>query len=225
MARAAVVALFDIDGTLIDCGGAGRRAMAQAFEDVAGRSDLCSFRFGGMTDRAIARQGLAAIDRATDEQVEQLVERYLHHLERALPTAEQFRVHDAVVPLLDALEAAGHAAIGLGTGNVARGAELKLRHAGLWQRFAFGGYGCDHEDRAELLRVGASRGRERATPETTVVVIGDTPKDVAAAMAIGARCVAVATGAFTEDELRAAGAELVVPTLADVRAHRMLGLE
>lgn len=219
-----LVALFDIDGTLIDAGGAGRAAMTQAFEEVAGRSDVCSFRFGGMTDRAIARQGLAVVDRATDENVERLVERYLHHLEHELTRTERFRVLPSVVALLDSLESAGHAAVGLGTGNVARGAELKLRRAELWHRFGFGGYGCDHEDRAELLRVGAARGRERAQPDTTVVVIGDTPKDVAAAIAIGARCVAVATGTFTEDELHQAGAELVVATLADPRAHRMLGL-
>src|SRR6185436_15306118 len=108
-------------------------------------------------------------------------------------------------------------AIGLGTGNLRRGAELKLERAGLAQHFTFGGFGCDHEDRPAIVRIGAERGA--ALLGTTldacrVVVIGDTPRDVEAARAIGADSLAVATGGIPPDELSAAGATWALPDLA-----------
>jgi len=220
-----LVALFDIDGTLIDAGGAGRSSMAQAFTEIGGDSELGAFRYGGMTDRAIARQGLAKVGKASDANIDALLDRYLHHLEVELQHTERFKVHAAVLPLLDALDRAGHAAVGLGTGNVARGAELKLTRGALWHRFTFGGYGCDHEDRARLLHAGAERGRLRlGSMDAPVIVIGDTPKDVAAAHAIGATCIAVATGTYGMDELRETGASLVVETLEDGRVADALQL-
>lgn len=220
-----LVALFDIDGTLIDAGGAGRASMAQAFAEIGGDPALGAFRYGGMTDRAIARQGLAKVGKDTETNIDALLDRYLHHLEKELAHTERFKVHAAVIPLLDALDQAGHAAIGLGTGNVARGAELKLTRGALWHRFTFGGYGCDHEDRARLIQAGADRGRARlGSSDAPVIVIGDTPKDVAAAHAIGARCIAVATGAYGMDELRATGASWVVETLEDARVAAALRL-
>jgi phosphoglycolate phosphatase-like HAD superfamily hydrolase len=101
------------------------------------------------------------------------------------------------------------AAVGLGTGNVREGARLKLGRVGLFEHFDFGGYGCDAEDRAEVIRIGAERGASalgRTLSECRVVVIGDTPKDVAAAQAIGAECVGVATGSYSVDALLACGA-------------------
>jgi len=117
---------------------------------------------------------------------------------------------------LDASAAAG-AAVGLGTGNLRDGARLKLSRVGLHERFAFGGFGCDDEARPALLRVGAERGAQALGAPLgacRVVVIGDTPRDVAAAQAIGAECIAVATGSFSTEALRACSPSWVFRDLA-----------
>jgi phosphoglycolate phosphatase-like HAD superfamily hydrolase len=202
------VLLFDIDGTLMDSGGAGRRSMDRAFERVHCRRDACAaIRFGGMTDRAIARAGLTAIGvEATPASVDGLLAAYLEALADELPSATAI-VHAGIEAALDAGAAAG-AAVGLGTGNLREGAQLKLGRVGLAGRFSFGGFGCDHETRSELLRIGAERGATALGAPLAacrVVVIGDTPKDVSAALAIGAECIAVATGTFSLEELVACG--------------------
>jgi phosphoglycolate phosphatase len=211
------VVLFDIDGTLIDCGGAGRRAMESAFEQRHGRADACaSIAFGGMTDRAIVRQGLEAIGAVADPvAIDGLITDYLELLASSLPHVESFRVIESATALIDHTEALGFA-VGLGTGNVRRGAMLKLGRATLAERFAFGGFGCDAEDRAELLLRGAERGAALlglAREQCRVLVVGDTPRDVSAAHAIGARCLAVTTGRHGRSELEAAGADCVVASL------------
>jgi phosphoglycolate phosphatase-like HAD superfamily hydrolase len=118
---------------------------------------------------------------------------------------------------LDRLESQG-ATIGLATGNLVDGARIKLTRGDLWRRFAFGGFGSDAADRAELVRIAIRRGVERAGRSfmrDEIWVIGDTPKDVAAAHAAGARCLGVATGWYDQEQLRDAGADLVHPTLAE----------
>ena len=214
------IALFDIDGTLVTCGGAGRASMERAFCEVLGRTDVGDFPYGGMTDRAIARAATRAAMRQDDDAtLDAVVERYLRHLEAMLPASERFAVLPGVHTLLDALVGHAHVAVGLGTGNVEHGARLKLDRAALWERFAFGGYGSDHEDRARLLRAGAERGAASLgvpLARARVVVIGDTPRDVSAARAIGAEVIAVASGGLTAESLF--GADLVVDTLADERA-------
>ena len=112
--------------------------------------------------------------------------------------------------------------VGLGTGNVESGARLKLAPSVLADRFDFGGFGCDAEDRAELLAIGSERGARAlgvSRAECRVVIVGDTPLDVAAAQRIGAECLAVATGGHDVDELSHAGADLALETLADPRAR------
>ena len=164
------VYLYDIDGTLISSGGAGRRAVEGAFAERHGRADACrGFSFAGMTDRAIARRALVGLGfsetgAATEAAIGALLDTYLALLEVEVDKAGDYRVHDGISASLEALsarEAQGAAAIGLGTGNVERGARLKLARVGLAERFAFGGFGCDAEDRAELLATGAERGAER----------------------------------------------------------------
>jgi phosphoglycolate phosphatase len=198
------VLLFDIDGTLVDTGGAGRRAMDRGFERRHGRRDACAgIAFGGMTDRAIARAGLAAIGaEPTAAAIDDLLAAYLDALAEELRGTRAI-VHAGIEAALDASAAAG-AAVGLGTGNVREGARLKLSRVGLHERFAFGGFGSDHEARDALIRIGAERGAAALgapLPECRVVVIGDTLRDVAAARAIGAECLAVATGNFSLDAL------------------------
>jgi phosphoglycolate phosphatase len=212
------VLLFDIDGTLVTTGGAGRRSMERAFERLHGRRDACdSFSLSGMTDRAIVRKGLEAIGvTASPEAITAVIEAYLASL-----TEEVLRVDDLNYRLLpgmrEAVEAA-HArkgfAVGLGTGNVRQGARVKLERVRIYDRFSFGGFGCDHEDRVELIRHGARSGASLlGVPfeECRVVVIGDTPKDVAAAKGIGATCIGVGTGSFTAQALLDSGADYAFP--------------
>lgn len=216
--------LFDIDGTLVDAGGAGRRAMERAFRDTHGREDAVSgFVFGGMTDPAIARRALVAIGvEPTADAIRIVLDAYLAALEDELPRSDKFRVLPSVVETLDRVRERGHS-IGVGTGNLVRGAQMKLERALIHDRFGFGGYGSDHEDRAELLARGVQRGRDvHGDAAAAVVVIGDTPRDIDAARAIGAACLAVATGKFTYDELAAHGPTLVVRTLGDPEARAFL---
>jgi phosphoglycolate phosphatase-like HAD superfamily hydrolase len=206
--------LFDIDGTLLRTDGVGRRAVNFAFETLHGRNDACdSFRFDGMTDFAIARKGLQAIGvTPTLEAMQALLDVYLERLRQELQAVDDGGC--TVLPGIErALETAHERglAVGLGTGNVREGARLKLSRVGLFRHFAFGGFGCDHEDRRELIRVGALRGAQllkRPLDECRVVVVGDTPHDVAAALHLGAECIGVGTGAHAPEELLRAGATL-----------------
>lgn len=219
------VVLFDIDGTLLRADGAGSRAFARAYEARHGRPDACAhLSFAGMTDRAIAREGLRTIGAPDDErEIGALIESYLSFLDEELRQTERFTVLDSARRLAEALSGRARTAVGLGTGNVERGARLKLSRGGMDALFPFGGFGCDAEGRADLLRCGAERGAHRLgvhVSEVRVTVVWDTPKDVDAARAIGARCIAVATGGFDRAALRATGADLVVADLSDEAAWR-----
>jgi phosphoglycolate phosphatase len=207
------VLLFDIDGTLITTGGAGRRSLEKAFIALHQRDDaMASFRLDGMTDKAIIRMGLEAIGvPVSPAMIEAVLVKYLECLSAEVQQADAavYRIHRGMQEAVAAGRKLG-AAIGLGTGNVKDGAKIKLQRVGLFQAFDFGGFGDDHELRPEIIRRGAQRGvKQLRVPwsEARVVVIGDTPKDVAAAQAIGAQCMGVGTGHFTAEQLREAGAD------------------
>jgi phosphoglycolate phosphatase-like HAD superfamily hydrolase len=212
------ILLFDVDGTLVTTGGAGRGAILRAME-LCGVTPLSSFSFAGMTDRAIVRRflddsGLGA----SEARIDQILERYLTVLaeEVARVPAHQYRLHAGVLAALDRVGGLPAVAVGLGTGNVERGARIKLERVGVSERFAFGGFGDDHEDRVALLAVGAERGAARLGVDPAgcrVVVIGDTPRDVAAAKAIGAESVAVATGTIDYPTLQACRPTHLFPDL------------
>ena len=219
------VLLFDIDGTLVTTGGAGRRALERVFELLYQRDDACRhFKFDGMTDRAIVRGGLRGIGRPdTEAEIDFVLQSYIPLLEEEVLRIEdgRYRLHRGMREMLDAAAAVPHVAIGLGTGNIREGARVKLERVGIYERFSFGGFGSDHEDRTELIRIGARRGAERlgvGVGECRVVVIGDTPKDVAAAAAIGAEAVGVGTGNFRPDALVACGAHCAFEDLSDPAA-------
>jgi phosphoglycolate phosphatase-like HAD superfamily hydrolase len=224
------VLLFDIDGTLVDTGGAGRRAMVGAFEEIYGRTDVFDgVKFAGMTDRAIARHGVAAARHTCDDEaIDCALETYLRRLEAEVARSERYRVLpgvEAVLAWLAAEAPPASVAVGLGTGNVRRGAYTKLARGGIDTAFPFGGFGCDAEDRSALLRRGAERGAERlgaSVEACRIVVIGDTPKDVAAALAIGAECLGVGSGPYTAQTLIEAGAQHAVDTLEEPRARDVL---
>lgn len=215
------VLLFDVDGTLVTTGGAGRRALERVFEVVHGRADACShFRFDGMTDRAIIRGGLRALGLPeTDEEIDRLLAAYVDVLREEVRAVgdDRYFVHAGMHACLDEAARQPHVAVGLGTGNIRLGAQVKLERVGIHGYFAFGGFGCDHEDRPTLIRIGAQRGADRLgvpLSECRVVVIGDTPKDVAAAKAMGAECVGVGTGSFKAADLLACGAHYAFDDLS-----------
>src|SRR5437016_4224259 len=178
------VLLFDVDGTLVTTGGAGRRAIERAFADLHGKAGAVAFDFSGMTDRAIVRAGFGAMGRTCNEPaIDAMLAAYLERLADEVRRATIYHLHAGMAEALDAA-LRPRFAVGLGTGNIREGARLKLDRVGIHGRFAFGGFGDDHEERVELIRIGAARGASRLgapVAECRVVVIGDTPKDVAAA--------------------------------------------
>ena len=202
------IILFDIDGTIISTGGAGRRAIARAL-DVSGESSSIDFSFAGMTDRGIVRKALEVDGRrVTESVIDRVLSAYLDALAHEIDTApeEDYVVHEGIEAAIEAALAAEHVACGLGTGNIEAGARLKLARVGFSKRFDFGGFGCDAEDRASLLHAGAERGATRLGHPMRMcrtVIVGDSPRDIKAAHAIGAQCLAVATGVFDEEQLRA----------------------
>ncbi|MGH1340530.1 MAG: HAD family hydrolase [Nannocystales bacterium] len=212
------VYLFDIDGTILDARGAGRRAMQAGFESVCpGCGDaMQAVRFAGMTDPGIARAALTnAGQPADDEQIQRVVGAYLERVEVELRSAPP-TVYDGAQAAIDLAHAQPGAAVGLGTGNHVDGARYKLATVGLWASFSFGGFGSDAEIRADMLAVGRDRGLARlgtTLARTRVIIIGDTPRDVEAAAAIGALCLAVSTGSHDADALLQAGADRVVDRL------------
>lgn len=220
------IVLYDVDGTLITTGGAGRRALEVAFEEAYQQPGVFDFSFAGMTDRAILRGGLRATGLPDDERaLERILDVYLEVLRREVDAAERYAVHSGIEASIEALKTRPEAAVGLGTGNVERGARIKLERANLNSHFSFGGYGCDAEDRAELIAAGAQRGAQRLGKplhECRLVIIGDTPKDAAAAHANGGECIAVATGGSTRAELDACGARWVFDDLRHVSILELL---
>jgi phosphoglycolate phosphatase-like HAD superfamily hydrolase len=202
-------ALFDIDLTLVNTQGAGRAALEAAFHDTFGVvPDTDGLRFDGRTDRAIFKWALSRIGEGSQEAYNRLGVAYL----RRLPAALEERVGlvlPGVVELLDGLATDG-VALGLATGNMREGARLKLAHFSLWDRFAAGGFGDRHEVRTGVVEAAAlalanATGRDLARSD--LVVIGDTPLDIEAAHAVGARAIGVATGHYSVPELLSAGAQ------------------
>jgi phosphoglycolate phosphatase len=221
--RCPTIVLFDVDGTLITTGGTGRKALERAFERLYDRGDACEhFSFAGMTDRAIFREGLRAIGvEGTEAEIDLLLQSYVTHLAHEVAEATVYAVHPGVIDALDALVGLPHVALGLGTGTVEEGARTKIERVDLNHYFDFGGFGCDAEPRAALIAAGARRGAERLgvpLSDCRLVIVGDTPKDIAAAHDNGGTCVAVATGGASYEALIEAGGDLVCHDLTDPRA-------
>ena len=217
--------LFDIDGTLIDSNGAGGAAILDAAEEHFGilREHFPPLQLAGSTDPAIAMDVFGHMSRQhTPEEVIAFLDRYLSHLQRRLQ-APDFSGYTlpGVTQLLEALRSESEAHIGLLTGNVRRGAVIKLSRHGIYEHFIEGGFGSDHHDRNQLGPVALKRMQD-ATGTTyhidDVIVIGDTPKDIRCAEAFGAKCLAVATGQYSHAELSALNPWRCVESFADVPA-------
>lgn len=199
--------LFDIDGTLLLSGGAGEAALEDALEARFGsREGLASITLAGATDARIAGELLRYHGEEPDlPEVEKFLEGYLESLHRRMGQHEGVLL-PGIVELLDLLRETPEAAVGLLTGNLRRGAEIKLCHFGVWQYFEFGAFADDHADRNQLGPYALARAQEvhgvEFSPEQTYV-LGDTPRDIECGRAIGAWTVAIATGQYSVEELAA----------------------
>jgi phosphoglycolate phosphatase-like HAD superfamily hydrolase len=216
--------LFDIDGTILLTAGAGRRAIVAAIsQEVGNSSGLHQVRFDGKTDPQIVAELLEAAGESGplhSDRVQALCARYVDLLERELerPTTRT-TVMPGVPALLDRLEGEPDVVLGLLTGNVARGAALKLKSAGLDPgRFRVGAYGSDAAHRPDLPPIAAHRAATyfgRVPTGSEVVIIGDTPADITCGQCISARAVAVATGSYSVADLAACGPHAVFEHLGD----------
>ena len=214
-----LICLFDIDGTLLKSGGAGKSAMEAAVQEAFGvplADEPVSY--SGRTDRAIGRDifRLHGVE-LTEANWQRFIAVYLEMLPGHLES-KGGSVCPGIEALLDELATWSDVAVGLLTGNLRAGAGVKLGHYGLNERFAFGGFGDDHWERdqvaAEALE--AVRGHHgKAIEAERIWVIGDTPLDVRCARSIGARAVAVATGWDSLEVLAATGPDLLVADLSD----------
>lgn len=219
--------LFDLDGTLAWTDGAGRAAVHEALElEMGTAGPIADFPFAGKTDTEIIRGLLRAAGHPEAESlahVERVCERYTQLLESALLSGERtISVFVGVHELLASLASRDDALLGLLTGNVERGAMLKLNAAGIDPaQFRVGAFGSDAPDRADLPPIAVERAQAlmgRTPREEDVVIIGDTPADVTCGIGIRARAIAVATGPFGVAELQAAGAYAVFEDLSDTEA-------
>ena len=197
--------LWDIDGTLISTGAAGHRAIEKATaQRFGGTGDLDGVEIAGRTDTGIAHQILAKYgEPITEENMQTFLDLYLKLLARELPRS-QGHVLPGVLELLTRVESRPDTVLGLLTGNLRRGAQLKLEHYQLWPFFAFGAFADDHHDRNELGSFALTRAHEGTGEKfqpTQVDVIGDTGHDIACGKAFGARTIAVATGSWPGERL------------------------
>jgi phosphoglycolate phosphatase len=213
------VCLFDIDGTLLNSGGAGRAAMETALCQVFGLKELRGrVAFSGRTDRAIVRD-LFALHEITDAPVvwNHFVSAYLRLLPECLQRHDG-RVLPGIAALLERLGQRNDVVVGLLTGNLREGARLKLGHYGLYDHFAFGGFGDKHLTRDEVAQEAFRLAPEHlngSLQNDRVWVIGDTPLDIQCARCIGAKAVAVATGFHSMEELAAEKPDLLLNDFSD----------
>jgi phosphoglycolate phosphatase len=222
-----IVCLFDIDGTLLASGGAGKAALEASFTEEFRVPLRVQIPYSGRTDRAIARDLFQQHDiDHTLENWQKLLTGYLARLPGSL-NRHQGRVLPGILALLQTLQSRSDVALGLLTGNVRAGARVKLGHYQLFEHFTFGGFGDEHFDRDDVAREALQAIHANVGPavkQERIWVIGDTPLDVRCARAIGAKVVAVATGVHTVEQLQEAAPELTLRDLSDPsRFLEMLG--
>lgn len=212
--------LFDIDGTLITSGGAGEASLKEAVRDLCGSDvDFSVVTIAGNTDTGIARHLLSLAGKEpTEEAVMGLLDCYLGHLSDRIHRHEG-RLLPGIITLLDRLKERTDNILGLLTGNLAAGAEVKLSHYGIRHYFGFGAFADDHHLRNELGPVAMARALEvhgESFPPERIYVIGDTPRDIECGKAFGAFTVAVATGHYSREELSAHDPDFLFDNLSDV---------
>jgi phosphoglycolate phosphatase len=215
-----VAILFDVDETLISTGGAGAKSWRWGFRKLWGvDADITLFTKGGMTDPVVGRTTFRGVmgREPTDRELARLLGAYLQRLPEEVEESAGYHVLPGVEELLPRLIHEG-ILLGITSGALEAGAHAKLARAELNRYFSFGGYGSDSADRGELTKRALERaGQIHGHPidPKDVYVVGDTPLDILAAHSAEAVAVGVATGKYSEDELRAAGADTVLATLQD----------
>lgn len=212
--------LFDIDGTLIASGGAGEYSMRLAVKEMFGVEDgLQGVEIAGCTDHLITRNVFQKFGAEwTAERAAEFLDHYLRHLAVEIPR-KNGRLLPGILPLLDALKALPHVALALLTGNLEKGAKIKLSHYGVWEYFEFGSYADDDADRNRLGPFAQARARKKhgvEFPPERIFVLGDTPHDIDCGRAIGAKTVAIATGGYTREQLAAHHPDFLFDDLGDV---------
>ncbi len=217
------LALFDIDGTLLREGIAPKLAFARALRETFDTTGPVSgFHFAGMTDPQCVAEIMrmaGVADEVIQERRDACLDRYVAHLAEEMRNHDGAKLFPGVKELLGRLSGREDVLVGLLTGNVRRGAMLKLDRFKLGGYFRFGAFGDEHEDRGELARIALEKAESilgRAVRGEEATVIGDTPRDVACARAIGARAVIVATGLVSREELLAAEPDVLLESFEDV---------
>ncbi len=214
------ILLFDIDGTLVSTGGAGTVAWRQAFEELHGiPADIGKYTDAGMTDPDVGAQTFEAVlhRKPTAHELAQLVQRRLEHLPEAVAASTGYKVLPGVPERLRQLSRDGHL-LGLITGNGDGAAHIKLQRGDLNRWFTFGAYASAGVDRAGIVREAVQRAEAilgEDVPNADIFVVGDTPRDIDAAHAVGCTAVAVATGHYDAGALLEAGADHVLQTLEE----------
>jgi phosphoglycolate phosphatase-like HAD superfamily hydrolase len=215
--------LFDIDGTLVLTGGAGVRALNRAFCQVVGIVNaLDGMRLNGKTDPAIVREVFTARGGWPGgmESLDQILAAYVEFLPEEVHGSPHYKILPGILTFLQEFRSHPDLAFGLATGNVERGARIKLARGSLNSFFAFGGFGSDAESRADMVRCAAEKGMRHvgaAIDSHSIFVIGDTPRDIDAGREAGFQTVGVATSEYSTSTLQAAGADLV---LSDFESDR-----
>lgn len=220
--------LFDIDGTLIRSGGAGVRAFEKTFTEIFGLKEATKrMKFAGRTDVSLVREAFRLFDvEPFEENFRRFFANYPVFLEELLRTTKGGVCEGIGAMISELKEADDKPVLGLLTGNIRRGAELKLSHYNLWHHFTTGAFADDHEDRNCIASIAQQRGEEligRKLGGEEIVVIGDTPLDIACAKSIGAKVLAVGTGEYSAAELANAGPTWAVDHVGQVTVKEILG--
>ncbi len=220
--------LFDIDGTLVRTGGAGVKAFARVFATEFGATDgFDRLKFAGRTDVSLVREFFSLHQvPLTSENFERFFERYVFWLDHIIHQS-QTSLCPGVIDFIRGLQGLPHPPLlGLLTGNIRLGAEIKLRHFNLWEAFQTGAFADDHEDRDQIAAIARDRGsrvlKEKLRGDQ-VLVIGDTPLDIRCGRAIGARVLAAATGGATLDELKRHEPDWAVADLREIEPEAVVG--
>lgn len=214
--------LFDLDGTLLDARGAGRRSMTRAFEEIVGRKpdERSLLDFAGRTDLAILRTFLsrAGIDPNDQALCREILDRYVAHIAEELARTEGCRLYPGVTDLLIRLRGEDEFLLGLLTGNCEGAARQKLLYFSIDRTFDFGAFGDESDDRNALLGIAKSHAERRAGHEIdrrSIAIVGDTPLDIECAHSGGASVLAVATGLFDQASLAKHRPDQLLPDLTD----------
>jgi len=213
--------LFDIDGTLIDSGGAGVRSLDLALKDLFSiENGFHGISMAGKTDTQIIKEGIMKHGLSVNGTIDAVIKAYLNYLRREINN-DRKHVKPGIYEVLEELKPLQDLGLGLLTGNIEQGARIKLEPFRLNEYFPAGAFGSDDEDRNNLLPIAVKRFEElfqQKIEADNCIIVGDTPRDVECAHIYGAICIAVATGPYSYDDLIEAGADYVVQDLSDRNA-------